>query len=361
MIRFIMISYCLTAPTVYGQMLNDSASVTLVKKCVDDIYNFQFDSARDISQKINHFFPQHPVVYLLNGMIMYWENYPLIPSSPARKAYEYTLQNCIRLCESKHTPEDSAEYLLANLGARGMLLLFYFDNNLTKEVFPLVISTYRYIRQSFEYTSHYFDFFYFTGLYNYSREAFPEVYPVYKMVAFLFPKGNKEKGLREIQTAAENSIMLKAESLNVLSEIYLSFENNYQQACIYSKSLHEMYPANSQYLADYIKNLLLVKKYDEAEGLVRSYEGKMGNPYFRAQLAIFKGILYEKKYHSYTEAQDYYNKGVSDISVFGNYGNEFAAYAYFGLSRIDDDKHSKETFRKKAMEIADYKNVNFDE
>lgn len=216
MIRFIMTSYFLTRLTVFGQILNDSASVNLVKKCVDDIYNFQFDSARDVSQKINKLSPEHPVVSLLDGMIMYWENYPLIPSSPARKAYENTLQNCIRLCENKHAPKDSAEYLLANLGARGMLLLFYFDNDLTKEVVPLVISTYRYIRQSFEYTSHYFDFFYFTGLYNYSRETFPEVHPVYKMVAFLFPKGDREKGLREIQTAAENSIMLKAESLSVL-------------------------------------------------------------------------------------------------------------------------------------------------
>jgi len=359
-----MVSSFLSTAAVHGQILKDTASINLIKRSVDNIYNFQFDNARDVSQKINQSFPGHPVVYLLNGMITYWENYPLIPSSPTCISYENDMRSCIRLCEKNYNPDDYAEYLLANLGARGMLLLYYADNDLSDEVFPLAKSTYRYIRQSFDYPSVYSDFYFFTGLYNYYREAYPDAHPVYKMLAFLFPKGDKAKGLREIQTAAKNSIMLKAESSSFLSDIYISFENNYQQAYVYSKSLHELYPANTQYLAVYIKNLLLVKKYDEAENLIRSSDGEMSNSYFQAQLTIFNGILQEKKYHNNIQAQNYYNKGVSDISVFGDYGNEFAAYAYFGLSRIhdiNDDKHNKKTYRKKAIELTNYKNVNFDE
>ncbi len=353
--------FCLSSPVLSSQILRDSASVNLVKGCVDDIYNFRFDKARDLSEKINHFFPGNPVVYLLNGMIIYWENFPLIPSSPARRSYEDNLRNCIRICENRHNPADSAEYLLANLGARGMLLLFYADNNLIKEVFPWAISTYRYVRQSFDYASSYSDFYYFTGLYNYYREAFPEFYPVYKMLAFLFPKGDREKGLRDLQMAAKNSIMLKAESYEVLSDIYISFENNYKQAYLYSKSLHDLYPGNSEYYAEYLKNVLLIRKYDEAEGLIKASEGKIKNQYFRAQLTIFKGILQEKKYHNDNQAREYYNAGANAISAFGDYGNEYAAYAYFGLSRIDNDEHSRETYRKKAMELTEYKNLNFDD
>jgi hypothetical protein len=363
-IRFTTLLFSFSTVAINAQILKDTASLNMIKKEVDYIFNLQFDYAVEDCKKINQSYPGHPVVYLLRGLITYWENYPLIPSSPDRVSYENDMRTCIELCEKKSHPADEAEYLLANLCARGMLLLFYADNDLSREVFPLAKSTYHYIRRSFDYPSVYSDFYFFTGLYNYYREAYPDAHPVYKMLAFLFPKGDKAKGLREIQTAAKNSIMLKGESSSFLSDIYISFENNYQQAYVYSKSLHELYPANTQYLAVYIKNLLLVKKYDEAENLIRSSDGEMSNSYFQAQLTIFNGILQEKKYHNNIQAQNYYNKGVSDISVFGDYGNEFAAYAYFGLSRIhdiNDDKHNKKTYRKKAIELTNYKNVNFDE
>jgi hypothetical protein len=51
------------------------------------------------------------------------------------------------------------------------------------------------------------------------------------------------------------------------------------------------------------------------------------------------------------------------MSAFGYYGNEYAAFAYFGLSRISDvngDQQNKKTYRKKAMELTNYKKVNFD-
>ena len=363
-IRFILFSYFLSTTSVMGQILKDTASLNLLKTGVGCIYNFQFDRARDVIQKLNGSLPQHPVVYLLNGMITYWENYPLIPSMPVSVSYENNMLSCIRICEEAYDSANYAEYLLANLGARGMLLMYYADNNLSEEVFPLAKSTYRYIRQSFDYTSVYDDFYFFTGLYNYYREAYPDAHPVYKMLAFLFPKGDKTKGLMEMQSAAINSIMLKAESFSFLSYIYLNYENDFQQAGVYSKALHELYPDNRQYLTLYIKNLLLSKEYNKAESLIRLSESIADNSYFLAQLTILNGILHDKKYHDYIQARKYYNKGISDISVFGYFGNEYSSYAYFGLSRIsdfDNDKRNKKTFRKKALELTNYKKVNFDE
>jgi hypothetical protein len=353
----------LSTISLQGQILKDSASINLLKSCVDDIYDFRFENAREASQKLNHSFPGHPVIFLLNGMTTYWENYPLIPSSPSFTAFENDMRNCIRLCEENSHTDDYAEYLLANLGARGLLLLFWADNNVSENVFPLAKSTYHYIRQCFDYSSFYPDFYFFTGLYNYYREAYPDAHPIYKLLAMFFPKGDREKGLRELQAAAKNAIMLKAESSFFLSNIYINFENNYQNAYTFSKSLHELYPANLEYLADYIKNILLVKKYDEAENLIMLFDNKTGNPFFQSELAIFKGILQEKKYVNNSLAQKYYNEGLIDISVFGYYGNEYAAYAYFGLSRISDlngDRQNKKAYRKKALELTDFRKVNFD-
>jgi hypothetical protein len=249
------------------------------------------------------------------------------------------------------------------LCARGLLLLFYSDNDLNIELFPLATSTYKYIRRSFDYTSIYTDFYYFTGIYNYTREVYPETYPVYKPLAILFPKGDRLNGIKDLQKAAGNSVFLRAESLSYLSEIFIRFENNYQQATYYNKTLYELYPDNLNYKAEYIKNLLLIKRYDEAEKLIISSESKRNNQFYIAQLTIFKGILKEKKYHDNKTAQELYMEGVREITLFGNYGDEFAAYAYFGLSRISEsngDKNYTKLYRKLANELADLKKVNFD-
>lgn len=347
-----------------GQILKDSTSMNILRRCVNDIYNFEFESARNEADKLSISFPGHPVNQFLNGMILYWQNYPLEPGSQAQKDYEKYMTDCIRICEERKISDDYPEILLSNLGARGMLLQFYADNNLSDKVLPIAKTTYRLIRQSFDYTSFYDDFYFFTGLYNYYREAYPEARPVYRVVALFFPRGDKAKGLIEMRKAARTSIMLKAESATFLSHIYIHFEGNFQMAYAYTRYLNNMYPENPQYLASNIKNLLLLKKYDEAENLIRSSTAKEKNLFYAAQSDIFKAIIQEKKYRDPARAKQFYNQGLNEISMFGFYGNEYAAYANFGLSRLaelEGDKASKKIYRKKALDLTSYKKVNFDD
>ena len=218
--------------------------------------------------------------------------------------------------------------------------------------------------RSFDYTNTYFDFYFFTGLYNYYREAYPEAYPVYKAFAILFPRGNKAKGLNELKLAAKNALFLKAEACTFLTGIYISFENNYPAALVYSKWLHEQYPQNHQFMASFIKNLLLTKRYVEAEKFIEQNNGGSVNSYFSFQKKIFKGIILEKKYNNLPQAEKLYYDAIKNADEFGNYANEYVAYAYFGLSRIMKEYGKEKLSRnyyKKAMELAAFKNVNFNE
>lgn len=354
----------LSTNSLNAQVLKDTASLHLIKNWVDYVYNLKYSNADQIYTRISKSYPGHPIVYLLDGMKAYWEHYPLITSSSERSSYEHDLRTCIELCEKRHNSSDAAEYLLIDLCARGLLLLFYSDNDLSMEVIPLASSTYQYIRQAFDYQSVYADFNFFTGVYNYYREAYPDAHPVYKALAFLFPKGNKTKGIKELLNCSQNSIFLKAESSSFLSNICISFENDFEKGLNFSKSLHELYSANPQYLTDYIRNMLLIKQYDEAEMLINSNSIIINNKYCLAQFSVLNGIIQEKKYHDPEKAMQLYNQGVREISLFGDYGNDYAAYAYFGLSRLSDDKtekHYKRTYRKKALDLASYKKINFDD
>jgi hypothetical protein len=355
---------CLNLPFLKGQFLKDTSSVNLIKRGIDYIYNFDFRNAERIRAELNKLYPGQPVNYLFNGMITYWKNYPLVTTSDAKGSFEADMRKTIELCDGNKNPATEPELLLVNLCARGLLLLFYTDNDLSFEVFPIASSTYQCIRRSFEFTSNYSDFYFFTGVYKYYREAYPEAHPIYKTLAFLFPKGSKIKGLEELGIVARNSIILKAEAYSFLTEIFLSFENNSRQATFYSKNLHKLYPANPAYLGSYIKNLLLIKQYDEAEKEIASAVSYLNNPFFVAQVTIFNGILQEKKYNNLKLAEQFYTKGIKEVSQFRSFGDEYAGYAYFGLSRIskkNGDLNNEKLYRKLALKMAIFKNITFDD
>ncbi len=369
-ISFLPVKYCksilivfilLQSFTLHSQILNDSSSVTLIKRGIDYVYNFKFDKADRVTQELKKLYPGHPINYLFRGMITYWQNYPLLTTSEERGSFENDMRKCIELCDKNKNASNEAENLLVNLCARGFLLLYYTDNDLSFEVFPIASSTYQCIRRAFEFTEEYLDLYFFTGIYNYYREAYPEAHPVYKTLAFLFPKGSKIKGLNDLKLVAKNSILLKAEAYTFLNDIYLYFENNFQTAASYSKNLHTIYPENPQYLGSYIKGLLLIKRYDEAEKEINSSTA-MNNAFFRAQAIVFKGIIQEKKYHNYSAAEELYSEGIRRMSVFRNLGYEYEAYAYFGLSRISEKKGDiadQKNYRKLALKLADIKNIDF--
>ncbi|MBN2274411.1 MAG: hypothetical protein JXK95_08765 [Bacteroidales bacterium] len=356
----ILLSFLLKA-SLSSQVLNDSATYNLIKKGVEYIYNCEFDKATAVYEKLKSGYPEHPMPYLFNGMITYWRYFPLIPTSPIVSSFEQNMYKCIELCEKIPDPSYEPEYALSELGARGLLLLYYADNDLSMSVISIAAKTYQLVTRAFDLTDSYDDFYFITGLYNYYREAYPESHPVYKPFAILFPRGDKVKGLKELSQAARYAIFLKAEAYTFLSGIYISFENNYPTALAYSKNLYRQYPNNNQFLSVYIKNILLMKRYDEAEKLL----GQNKNPesfYFRFQKNIFKGILYEKKYHNSYLAETFYKAGIKQAETIGDFANEYLAYAYFGLSRImktkNENKLSK-SYYKKAMDLAAFKNVNF--
>jgi hypothetical protein len=351
---------------VRSQILHDSTGIGIITRGMHDIYNIQFEEAGKAYDALSQLYPGHPVLHLFNGMKIYWENFPILPSSAARSTFEKEMRKCIELSDIDDCPSPDyvAEYLLSNICARGLLLLFYSDNDLSGEVIPLVTSTYRPLMRCFNFTSVCPDFYYFTGVYNYYREAYPNVYPVYKAVAFMFPRGDMEAGLQQLENCGKNSMALRAEAISMLSWIKMNFETNFQESLPYSKLLFVQYPSNPLYKVYYIKNLLLLKRYDEAEKVIRTTEKADGNPFYRAALNIFNGIIQEKKYNNNELAMNLYQKGINELSVFGAYSNEYAAYGYFGLSRIGEestDNHERRMNHRKAMELVDFKKITFDD
>ena len=346
--------------TVSAQMLYDTAAIDQVSRSISHIYKSEFDLAEDVIDSINSKYPGHPATYLLKGFLINWENYPLLPFSPARKSYESQLQTGYRIAEAEDGWSDNPELLLISLCSRGLLMLLYSENEMSSELIPYVPPTYRGIRKAFEYTSVFADLCYYTGIYNYYREAYPEQHPIYKAVAFLFPHGDKEKGLEDLIHTAENAILLGPEAYSILSWICIQYENDFPRALYYSETVFNQYPENPWFRAEYLKNLFLVKDYDKAEEIIKTSSG-IKNDYFTCQMAIFKGLLQEKKYNEYVLAEEYYQKAIRCLEYYGPRGETFSEFGTDGLKRVRDLQSGKWHERRRKNKDSGFSGVNFDD
>jgi len=105
----------------------------------------------------------------------------------------------------------------------------------------------------------------------------------------------------------------------LLSWIYLNYENKLQESLFYCKTLNEMYPENDLYLAMYVRNLLLMKKYNEAEKLIPALPEEQGIN-FSGTVHYLKGNHQEKGIMIIILHCNIIIMVLSNISLYGKYG-----------------------------------------
>ncbi len=347
-----------------GQVLQDQQVLDKIKKGIVCIYNFQFEEAMEISGYLDKKCGECAISYLYKGMEVYWRNFPLTPGSKSAEDFENYLEKAKSLAEAELKKDDSdAEDLLSGLGSAGLLLMFYADNGLSGKVISLAPKTYQWVMKSFDYTKTFKDFYFITGLYNYYREAYANAHPVYKPVLVFFPHGNKKLGLQQLKISADSAIFLAAESMTFLAGIYQDFEKDPVKAIKYSKKLKETFPGNHQYKLQYIRDLLFIKKFGEAESLLNGMPYESLNRYYQAQIDIFKGVIREQRYDDPVGAENLYWTGINKAELYGTIASDCTSYGYFGLSRINtaagNNKVAKQ-YHKKAHDLSTFDHVNFD-
>jgi hypothetical protein len=151
--------------------------------------------------------------------------------------------------------------------------------------------------------------------------------------------------------------------MTFLAGIYQDFEKDPAKAIMYSKKLKEAFPINHEYKLHYIRDLLVIKKFGEAESLLNGMPYESLNQHYQSQIDVYKGVIQEQRYKNPKSAEQLYWSGINKAELYGPMGAEYASYGYFGLSRInlaaDNNKNAKQ-YRKKAKDLSSYDHVNFD-
>lgn len=345
-------------------VLSDPQAVDDIEEQLNLIYNFRFESFETYYQEIQTKDPNHPLPWLFHSIKIYWEHFPVTPESDFHQTYVDYISDAIEKSDALlKKDKDNTEASFISLVSRLLLMQYYADNHQSSKVIPYVRKAYQLTKAGFDLTDNFVDFNFSTGLYNYYIEAYPEKHPVYKPIAYFFPKGNKELGLKQLEYTWKHGIFLDAEALSFLVYISLNFEGDYRKSARYTRMLYQEYPNNPLYLSYRIRTLLLLERYHRAEQLVDELEDNpFSNNFFQMMIEIYRGILQEKKYKNYSMAEQHYRNAVQLSEKYVPFANGRLSYAYFGLSRIWEHKNKKQAadYRDKALELSIYKHLTFD-
>ncbi|MFC2097930.1 hypothetical protein ACFLSI_06320, partial [Bacteroidota bacterium] len=134
----------------------------------------------------------------------------------------------------------------------------------------------RFIKKSFHETDERFVFS--TGLYQYYIAFALKKYPFLYPVLILYPKGNKEEGLRLLnQGVYSQQMLVRTESRYFLMKIYLESESNIRQSKYWASKLISEFPENMLFNYYYFLILIEEDKIDEARNYLNKLEKKANN------------------------------------------------------------------------------------
>ncbi len=335
---------------------------------INKMYNFEFDEAEKEFKWLVDEYKNHPLPIFLLGLNSWWK----IETNPDNKVLDdrflFLMDESIKLSKKIYENGnviDGSFFLAASYGFKGRLLGE--RRSWRKAVFS-GRNALKYLKEIREDDNLIPEIAFGNGLFNYYSIWISNKYPILTPIISFFPKGNKIKGIEQLNNAAKNSFYTRTEAQYFLMRIF-SEENKLSKALQISDYLHSSYPNNSVFHKYYTQLLYrsgLFKKCEiELNELIKNHlDRKLGyNLNIIRNAHFFKGEI-ERKNLNFLSAKENYLKSIDYSIKMNNEKLGYSLYSYFYLGKMEFDnrnlKSSKEYF-KRIIRLTKRKNkINID-
>ena len=291
--NIVFVLLILFSENVFSQDRFDS----LITSGIKDIYNIKFPEAEKTFDLVMKEFPNHPAGYFFDAMILWWKILLDLDNEKYDDLFIEKLDKVIDFCDEilEKNPNNSGAIFFkgGSLGFRGRLYAVrksWVNAALDgKDALPLVKKAYIANPKNTDVQLGF-------GIYNYLAAVIPDNYPFVKPLIAFLPKGNKKRGIDQLNYAATKGKYAKYESIYFLSTLYYTFEKDYNKSMEYVNQLRKEFPDNPRFHV--LLGRIWIKK----------------NNYFLAS-SIFKEALNKarKKYPGYNDKivrESYYYLGM---------------------------------------------------
>jgi len=345
---FVFISFLSFLTPCFGQvpLLQDTLLINRINHSLEYIYNLEYEKGDScIAVFESELGERHSMVNLIRAFQIYWRSRPIAQGSKEHDDYILYLNNTIDYAElMMENPELEDEAIFYSLAGAGMLAELYSEEGEGIKVMGQANKAYGYLKKGFERTDSYPDFYFSNGLYNYYREKYPELHPFYKSFLWIFPNGDKAKGIDNLKSCIKDGIFARQMAYLYLFHIYLRYENNGELALPYAEFLFTAYPQNNRFKTVYTESLIAVGQYKMAEPLADEL-ARENRLFFSVPGFLFKGMAAEGL-GEISLAKVHYNKALKLSKTMKKSEAHIVSTIYAGLARVSIAENNRDEAEK---------------
>ncbi|MBK5278355.1 MAG: tol-pal system protein YbgF [Bacteroidia bacterium] len=329
-------------------------------QALNDLYNFKFEKAEQQFRWFKQKYAWHPLPYFLLGLSEWWKILPNPKNTSHDDRFMAYMDSTIMVAENLHKnfPEykiEAAFFLSAAYGFKGRLYADEERKNWGKAA-SVGRTALNYLEECKEKNYLSPELLFGDALYNYFSVWVPDNYPILKPVLWLFPKGDKQLGLKQLKEVSYNAFYTRTEAMVWLMRISNSYENNQPQAFQLAEYLHQTYPDNP-YFHRYYARMLYSRGMNtelDKEGkdiLARIDSAQVGYEATSGRYAAFYlGQLYEGR-RKLDEAKKYYLLAVKYAEEIGATESGYYLFSLIALGEISEQQGDKATAKNYFKEV----------
>jgi tetratricopeptide (TPR) repeat protein len=327
-IKIISIVLVLLAVDITAQNYDWARHDSLVKAGVNQIYGIELDRAEKTFDIIVKEYAKHPSGKFFKAMTTWWRILlDLDDESMDDKFYdqlEEVIDQCDDILDENEKSVDALFFKGGALGFRGQLRAIresWFKAALDgKEGLNMIFKSYEINPKNVDVQLGF-------GIYHYYADVIPKKFPAVKPFMVFFPKGDKDRGIKELENVALNGRYTRIESRAFLQKLLFQFEENMEESRKWGKVLLDDYPNNPFFQKYYGASFIKDNNYPEACKIFRDIYNKCkrGMPGYNKRF---------EREATYYLGMDFLLKSKPDSSAFYFYRSEKLSW------ELDKDEES---------------------
>jgi tetratricopeptide (TPR) repeat protein len=233
-------------PPASSSILADPAFQAEAKKGLDALYDMDFSTADGVFNQLALQYPDHPVSPFLHGLLPWWAMQLEPDDTSQDDAFladmDEVIDRCDRRLKANRNDVDAMFFKSGALAFRGRL---HADRKRYLRAARDGKQALGYLRDVLARDPGNDDLYFGIGLFDYLADVVPKRYKILRPFALFFPKGDRARGLAELDRAMTRGRFVPTETAYSLLQVDYQFEQNYPEALRMVRWLRQRYPDNS--------------------------------------------------------------------------------------------------------------------
>ncbi len=320
-------------------------------EAVNDMYNFKFARAERQFRWIKQAHPTHPLPYFLLGLSQWWKIVPNIYETQHDESLLAYMDTATyyaeRMLDQNEQDPESAFFLSAAYAFKGRL---YAERRDWRKAAGAGKTSLKYLEICKGKEDFSPELLFGDGLYNYYAEWISENYAILRPVLMFFPNGDKELGIKQLKTVANNAFYTRTEAQYFLMRILTEEREDPREAFRISEYLYQTFPDNSYFHRYYARQLYSRGRHREAEAqaltiIDRIDSGMIGYEATSGRYAgFFLGEIYKMR-GELDDAKTYYQRAINFARAVDADESGYYHYSLLNLGEIAEKQGEEKKAR----------------